>query len=559
MREDQDRGGRPAVVRRARRRADHRVAGGVPAALGCGRLPNPGRGRAPARRGDRRLESRRRLADAEAFCAPIYARMIRPSPAAYAAGELRLIAIEGEIAFRLGHDLPPRAQPYERSEVTRDATLHPAIEVVEFPFCRSPRARPAVDARRQLREWRARPRRRGDGTGRARPRRDADRDHRGRPAVCRQQCGVARDPVAALVDFANLMRTRGGARPGFRHHRVVDRHGLHPPRHQDQRRFRAARPGRHRLRRRLIPTIADACPAPHGVGHLLPNTTAAILPVLCRPLLRSSLSTPRRPPDVGWFFRQKLLAARLSRPVPLPDELRGRPMPDRRRILGDLRALFAQDWRNIEAGYYAPPADRAGSPVAAMRRAVDFFADLAAVEERRHGEPKERLLHDPPPGAYPRYFLQKFHFQSDGYLSDASAERYDHQVEVLFGGGAAAMRRQALVPLRQALAGRRVNRCGKVRLLDLACGTGSFLREVKVNWPRLSVTGLDLRHIISRSAPGIGAWSRTRLVEGTAEAMPFADGEFDVVTCIICCTNCRRGCAASRPAKSAAYCGPAGP
>ena len=236
---------------------------------------------------------------------------------------------------------------------------------------------------------------------------------------------------------------------------------------------------------------------------------------------------------VGWYFGQKLLAARLSRPVPLPEELRGRPMPDRRRILGDLRALLAQDWRNIEAGYYAPPADGAGSPVAAMRRAVDFFADLAAVEERRHGEPKERLLHDPPPGAYPRYYLQKFHFQSDGYLSDASAERYDHQVEVLFGGGAAAMRRQALVPLREALAGCPANGCGKVRLLDLACGTGSFLAEVKANWPRLSVTGLDLSpHYLAVARRALAPWSRTRLVEGTAEAMPFADGEFDAVTCI---------------------------
>ena len=78
----------------------------------------------------------------------------------------------------------------------------------------------------------------------------------------------------------------------------------------------------------------------------------------------------------------------------------------------------------------------------------DFFADLAAVEERRHGAPSERLLREAPPGNYPRYYLQKFHFQSDGYLSDASAARYDHQVEVLFGGGAAAMRRQALVPLQ---------------------------------------------------------------------------------------------------------------
>jgi ubiquinone/menaquinone biosynthesis C-methylase UbiE len=237
---------------------------------------------------------------------------------------------------------------------------------------------------------------------------------------------------------------------------------------------------------------------------------------------------------VGWFFGQKLLAARLGRAVPVPDELRRRPMPDRRRILADLRALIEQDWRNIEAGYYSPPADRLGNPFDEIRRAVDFFADLGAVEERRHGRREERLLRMAPNGHYPRYYLQKFHFQSDGYLSDASAERYDHQVEVLFGGGAAAMRRQALVPLRRALSGNRAAGPGLGGgLLDIACGTGRFLREVKANYPRLWVTGLDMSpHYLKVARRELRAWSRVRLVEGAAEAMPFADAEFDVVTCI---------------------------
>ncbi|HEV2301050.1 MAG TPA: ubiquinone biosynthesis methyltransferase UbiE, partial [Stellaceae bacterium] len=88
---------------------------------------------------------------------------------------------------------------------------------------------------------------------------------------------------------------------------------------------------------------------------------------------------------VSWFFGQKLLAARLSRPVPLPDRLKDRPMPDRQKILADLWALLRQDWRNIEAGLYAPPDDGPTNPIAALAQAIDFFADLRAVEARRHG------------------------------------------------------------------------------------------------------------------------------------------------------------------------------
>jgi len=231
---------------------------------------------------------------------------------------------------------------------------------------------------------------------------------------------------------------------------------------------------------------------------------------------------------VSWFFGQKLLAARVSRPVALPEPLRGRPMPDKRRILADLWTLIEQDWRNIEAGHYAPPEDALGSPLEALRRAADFFADLRAVEHRRHGAPDERILSEVPPGTYPSYYLQKFHFQSDGYLSGASAERYDHQVEVLFGGAAAAMRRQALVPLKAALLGR-----PGARLLDVGCGTGRFLREVKANYPRLEATGLDLSpYYLAVAQRDLRSWSRVQLVLGAAEAIPFADSQFDAITCV---------------------------
>jgi ubiquinone/menaquinone biosynthesis C-methylase UbiE len=235
---------------------------------------------------------------------------------------------------------------------------------------------------------------------------------------------------------------------------------------------------------------------------------------------------------IGWFFGQKLLAARLAKPVPVPEKLRGRKTPDRQQLLRDLWRLIEQDWRNIANGVYVAPDDWRGNPLDGLRRAADFFADLRAVEASRHGETGAPLLDEPQPGRYPRYYLRKFHFQTDGYLSEASAERYDYQVEVLFGGGAAAMRRQALVPLRAALL-QREGGASAARLLDVGCGTGEFLREVKRNYPRLSVTGLDLSAPYLKIAERrLADWSRVKLVEAAAEEIPAPDASFDIVTAL---------------------------
>ena len=42
--------------------------------------------------------------------------------------------VEAEVAFRLGHDLPPRGTPYTREEIVAAlATAHPAIEILDPP------------------------------------------------------------------------------------------------------------------------------------------------------------------------------------------------------------------------------------------------------------------------------------------------------------------------------------------------------------------------------------------------------------------------------------------
>lgn len=56
------------------------------------------------------------------------------------------------------------------------------------------------------------------------------------------------------------------------------------------------------------------------------------------------------------------------------------------------------------------------------------------------------LPQDVEPEAFPDYYLQNFHHQTDGYLSDHSAALYDLQVEILFNGAADPMRRRLLKP-----------------------------------------------------------------------------------------------------------------
>jgi ubiquinone/menaquinone biosynthesis C-methylase UbiE len=232
---------------------------------------------------------------------------------------------------------------------------------------------------------------------------------------------------------------------------------------------------------------------------------------------------------VSWYSGQKWLSARLTEGVAAPDELKAR-MPDRRRILADLDALIEQDWRNIAEGHYRLPEDMLVRPLAALRKTGLYFADLSRVDRRRRAAASDEVFRARRGAPYPRYYMQNFHYQTDGYLSERSAELYDHQVEVLFGGGADAMRRQALVPLKRVLAARGAR---QARLIDLACGTGRFLREVKSNYPTLKVTALDLSPFyVDAARRALAPWSRTTFVEAPAEAVPLADESFDVATAI---------------------------
>jgi ubiquinone/menaquinone biosynthesis C-methylase UbiE len=104
------------------------------------------------------------------------------------------------------------------------------------------------------------------------------------------------------------------------------------------------------------------------------------------------------------------------------------------------------------------------------------------------------------------------------------------QVETLFMGAAGPMRRAALGPIARFMRGRDQR---SVTLLDAACGTGRFLRQVRLAYPAMSLKGLDLsRPYLDEAEKHMRGLRGAELIEAAAEAMPLADASVDIATCI---------------------------
>jgi ubiquinone/menaquinone biosynthesis C-methylase UbiE len=240
-------------------------------------------------------------------------------------------------------------------------------------------------------------------------------------------------------------------------------------------------------------------------------------------------------PRIAWYLGHGLAMIRIAQRTRKAGSARSRPQteartPDRNRFVADMAALWRRDLANVEAGVYPLPADHDGSLKLLFHRSRLFFEDLPAVHRRRESGGHSEVLTEETRAKRPRYYLQNFHFQSGGWLTDESAQRYDTQVEVLFNGAANATRRQALPRLAEVFAGRDQRR---LRLLDVGCGTGRFLDFVKQAWPRLPAIGLDLSEAYVKEAKRhLTRCSRTDLIVGNAESIPLPDESQDAVTSI---------------------------
>lgn len=233
----------------------------------------------------------------------------------------------------------------------------------------------------------------------------------------------------------------------------------------------------------------------------------------------------------GWYFglnrlvdwrTEQLGQSRRVKPT--------RPVPPLQVLLAEQAQLVVSDALAVRDGLYPPMDEDATSPLRHLARVRQMLMDLPEAAVRRAGNDATTAKAHADAARVPEYYAQDFHFQTGGYLTEGSAGIYDVQVETLFMGAAGPMRRTALTPIADFMRGRDQR---TVTLLDVACGTGRFLRQVRLAYPAMNLKGLDLSQpYLSEAARQLEGLRGAELIKAPAEKMSLADASVDIATSI---------------------------
>jgi ubiquinone/menaquinone biosynthesis C-methylase UbiE len=225
--------------------------------------------------------------------------------------------------------------------------------------------------------------------------------------------------------------------------------------------------------------------------------------------------------------------------APAPIETKPKPAPLSPSLIQTLQRrmneILETDWQDAETGIYPASLlfDNAWDDFFRYYPAVwlDMPEMWQRVNHKRHQEFDSSIETQ----GLPSYYVQNFHHQTNGYLSDDSANLYDLQVELLFNGTADPMRRRILAPLKAGLKTFSDVLPHQIKVLDVACGTGRTLRNIRGTLPKASLYGVDLSAAYLRKAnqllsqvPG----TLPQLVEANGEELPYLDNHFHAVTSV---------------------------
>ncbi len=207
-----------------------------------------------------------------------------------------------------------------------------------------------------------------------------------------------------------------------------------------------------------------------------------------------------------------------------------------RQILDALKQCLDHDAQQFAEGKYPLAMLTPESPIEHWLRVGRLLGDgLRLQRQKKKGRTTEfsdqaRDFAD----ELPRYYRRNFHFQKDGYLSEESADLYEHQVEILFGGAADAMRRMILEPLIECFGGRSDAGDGRgLRILEIGAGTGRTSRMIRLLYPKAHLTVTELSDpYLKRARRRLASADRLDFVQCAGEQLPFQDEQFDAVVSV---------------------------
>ena len=215
-------------------------------------------------------------------------------------------------------------------------------------------------------------------------------------------------------------------------------------------------------------------------------------------------------------------------------------------LFAEAVATYEQDFGEVQKGTFPLPWDmvdgvrnRQTSPLFLADQARRYVNEaISILTKRNRRDPGDfGVPYGGNADLYPDYYLNNFHFQTDGWLSSDSAKLYETSTETLFLGRQDSMQRLALYPMRSWAA------TDDFKVLEVACGTGrlnTFLRDA---YPRMDVSAVDLSPFYLEEARGHAKrWEAFRrrtqpsqrvgtakFAQANAEKLPQADESVDVV------------------------------
>ena len=236
-------------------------------------------------------------------------------------------------------------------------------------------------------------------------------------------------------------------------------------------------------------------------------------------------------------FVHKLVSDRLTNTVIPQQASKSQPLTPEifEKLQIKLKALEEKDWQDAQQGIYPNNLlfDNPWSDF--FRYYPEVWLDMFKIWQRLDKREFQSFDTAIDRAGYPDYYLQNFHYQTDGYLSDMSANLYDLQVEILFNGAADAMRRRVLSPLKQGLQAFAHLPSTQIKVLDVACGTGRTLRMLRGSLPKASLYGVDLSPAYLRKANQLLSeisGELPQLVQANGEELPYLDNYFQGLTSV---------------------------